>query len=433
MRVVLFLFVLMNGFLAYSSETLFITDIPKALALAKKTKKPLLIDFYGIWCPPCNELDETVYETPMFFQKSKSFVLLKVDADAKSSWEIKDKYRIGGYPTIIFANSNGAELYRIVGYRSPKEFFRVMDIALASKGSDLKKACESKNEDDLWRCALVCAEREEKECAEKAFKKLEAHLKPGSARYEEARTYFVENAGTEDMKKNGYEKLMSEFPASPRALIWAVDYLKLFESQSGALPKNGPLEAVLANYSTMTSDPRLEEFGISLTDLAQFRAELLERLGKIEESKSAWIEAANLLQKAAQTLPKGITPRGLMIERIACLDSAGDSKGALLLANEYRAKYPGEFTFHYWAASILNGDKKYAEALPIARQAYEVSYGDNRIRVATLLVNLLATIPDKSAAQKIYNEVTREYNPSDSLKVRTHRYLRQLEEAMKKL
>ena len=138
------------------------------------------------------------------------------------------------------------------------------------------------------------------------------------------------------------------------------------------------------------------------------------------------------LEKAAAGVASGTPERGFTLERISSLESAGETDAALKLANEYRQKFPDEFTFHYRAGLILERAKKYNEAFPITRRAFEVSYGDNRIRVAILLINLLATVPDKAGAQKTYEEVTREYQPDASLDVRTHRYLKELEEAWKK-
>src|ERR1700735_4565692 len=118
------LFVLFFSFLSYASP--FQTDSDKTFSKARKEGKPVLIDFFGIWCPPCNELDETVFETAGFLTKAKAFVLLRVDADAKQSWKLKHRYKIGGYPTIVFTNPSGKEIYRFVGYRSAKETLGVM-------------------------------------------------------------------------------------------------------------------------------------------------------------------------------------------------------------------------------------------------------------------------------------------------------------------
>src|ERR1700735_70587 len=99
------LFVLFFSFLSYASP--FQTDSDKTFSKARKEGKPVLIDFFGIWCPPCNELDETVFETPSFLEKAKAFELLKIDADKESSWKLKNKFKIGGYPTVVFTNSEG--------------------------------------------------------------------------------------------------------------------------------------------------------------------------------------------------------------------------------------------------------------------------------------------------------------------------------------
>ena len=407
----------------------FASDIDKTFASAKKENKPLLIYFYGIWCPPCNELKETVYESTGFLNKSKSFKLLQVDVDAKNSWKVKSRYKVGGYPTVVFADPKGAEIYRIVGYRTPNEFIRVMDLVLNSKNKSIEKACQSKSNDDIWRCAVICSERKDKVCAETAFKKLEATLKPGSARYELARTYSIENAPNHDLKKDGYERLMNEFPESPQALVWASNYHSSFDEKVKTKPKNEVIEKVLNNYSKMVNDPKREELGISHTDMAQIRADLLEKIGKKTEAVAAWKEAAGLLEKEANSLPKGTVARGFTLERIYCLESAGELDAALKLSQEYREKFPEEFTFYYTAASILNRAKKYSEAIPLAQKAYGLSYGDNKIRVATLLIKLYATIPDKEGAKKVFHEVNSEIKPDSELEIRTHRYLINLQKA----
>ena len=435
MRLALFcLFVSLLGVLVSAeccAET-FGTDISKAFAAAKKTGRPLVISFYGIWCPPCNELEESVFESPDFHVKAKHFDFSKRRRMTPTSWKLKDRYKVGGYPTVVFTNPSGDEIYRIVGYRSPKEFARAIDLVLSAKNQDLKKVLESSTVDSLWRCALVCTERKDRTCAETAYKKLENKLKPESAKYQLARGYFVENAPNEELKRDGYERLLTQFAESPQALVWAGDYLGGFSAETNATPKKALVEKVLSHFSKMLVDPRREELGISATDLLQMKADLLDKLGKSDEAKAAWKEAAAGLEKAAAEISSGSPERGFTIERISSLESAGDTDAALKLANEYRQKFPGEFTFHYKAASILERVKKYNEAIPIARRAYELSYGDNRIRVAILLINLLATVPDRASAQKAYEEVTREYKPDASLDVRTHRYLKQLDEAWKK-
>lgn len=414
---------------ALGAPVKFQTDAKKAFAEAKKRNVPVLISFFGIWCPPCNELEETVYESTGFLDKAKSFVLLKQDADAVASWKLKDKYKVGGYPTVIFTAPSGEELYRVVGYRSPVEFLRVMTLVQSAKDRDLSKACKSQDADDLWRCALVCQERKDNPCANTAYKALESKLKPGSPRYLEARGYFVESAPTEDLKRDGYERLIGEFSESPRSALWAYSYAASFEEGGKLKPKKDLIQKVTDNVDKMIASPDRDEIGVTKTDLLQIKAELLGRLDKKDEAVAVWKEAAKEFATLAEQLPKGSHARGFTIERISCLEEAGDVDGALVLANEYRAKFPDEFTFHYQAAGLLNRSKRMAEALPIAKKAYEHSYGDNRIRAATLLIKVLATVPDKAAAQAIYDSVKKEIKPDTKLEVRTPKYLKALDKA----
>jgi thiol-disulfide isomerase/thioredoxin len=430
----IFLFVMfLTTVISSAKQELFMNDSKKAFALAKKNKNVLMIDFYGIWCPPCNEMNETVFESKAFLQKAKEFTFLKVDVDSKGSWKLKDRFNIGGYPTYVFTTSEGKEIYRVVGSRPLKEFMRILDLVLAAKDKDLSKACASETTDDLWRCAVICSEREDKACAEKAYTKLESSLKPGTARYDLARTYSVENAGTIDLKRDGYERLMKEFPSTPMAMSWATEYMDLFATETRVKPKMELVDKVLSNYSQMLKDPRRAELGLDDTDIAENRAQLLEHLGKVDEAKAAWKEAAVMFEQKAKELPPDAPARGFNIERIACLNAAGDVNAALKLANEYRDKYPDEFTFHFWATRILNGAKKYPEAALVAKKMYATSYGDNRIRAAALYVEILAALSDKEGAKRIYDDVMKENHPDQKLQIRTHRYLKALEETYKKV
>jgi thiol:disulfide interchange protein len=87
-----------------------------ALAEAKKTGKPIFVDFFTTWCGPCKYLDAVTYKDPKFVAASKNWILVKVDAE-KNAANIKlaEKYRVEGYPTILFLKPNGKEVGRSVG------------------------------------------------------------------------------------------------------------------------------------------------------------------------------------------------------------------------------------------------------------------------------------------------------------------------------
>lgn len=428
---IIFIFILLL-FPMRTFGSLFSTDVKGTFAAAQKEKKPIIIDFFGIWCPPCNELDETVFETSGFIEKAKYFRLLKIDADQATSWKLKDKYQIGGYPTVVFTDPKGAEIYRIVGYRSLKEFLLVMDLVLSSKSKKLEQACASKNEDDLWRCAVICSERKNLECSAEAYSKLQGILKPGTAKFDWIRTYAMESVEIPDLQREGYENLLKLYSDTPQALVWAVSYLAAFDDEKNIKPKKDLIDEVLKKFPTMLTDSRLEALGLSQRSLLQIKAELLDKIGKREAAVIAWKEASVLLEKEQSLLPAGTHPKAFTLDRITCLEAAGELEAALKLATQYKMLFPEEFTFYSLSANILDRLKRYSEAITVAKKGYELSYGDNRIRMATLLIRLYGTVPDKVTAKKIFDDITAQVKPEAKLQIRTHRYLKRLQEAWAK-
>ncbi|MBL8843139.1 MAG: thioredoxin family protein [Planctomycetes bacterium] len=98
-----------------------LTDFAAAQKLAKKSKKPLLVDFTGSdWCGWCIKLDEEVFSKAEFKTwAAENVVLVKLDFPrktklpdelAKQNKELAAKYSIQGYPTILFLDAKGEKI-----------------------------------------------------------------------------------------------------------------------------------------------------------------------------------------------------------------------------------------------------------------------------------------------------------------------------------
>ncbi len=103
-------------------------DFDKAAKDAKKSKTPILVDFYTNWCGWCKKLDKDTYSDKGVVDLSRKFVCVKVDGD-KFPQKVKD-YKVDGYPTIVFLNSGSKEVRRIVGYEDADKFLEDMQAAL---------------------------------------------------------------------------------------------------------------------------------------------------------------------------------------------------------------------------------------------------------------------------------------------------------------
>ena len=78
-------------------------DHDAALAIAQKTNKKLLVDFWATWCGACNELDAHTWNDARVKQEiSDRYVPLKIDvtADADKN-KVAKRYGVQGFPTVL--------------------------------------------------------------------------------------------------------------------------------------------------------------------------------------------------------------------------------------------------------------------------------------------------------------------------------------------
>ena len=101
----------------------------QALASARESGKPVVIDFYADWCLPCKELDEKTFSDGKVIAELDRFVRVKADLTVPSdatTQALTKQYGIAGVPTIVFIDAKGAEVKdaRLTGYEPPDAFLQ---------------------------------------------------------------------------------------------------------------------------------------------------------------------------------------------------------------------------------------------------------------------------------------------------------------------
>ncbi|HEX8834836.1 MAG TPA: thioredoxin family protein [Abditibacteriaceae bacterium] len=89
-------------------------DFKTALREAKRTGKPIMVDFFATWCKPCHMLDEMTYKHDAVIKESQRWISVKVDTDVES--ELSAKYGVTGLPTVAFLTPDGKPAGGFVGF-----------------------------------------------------------------------------------------------------------------------------------------------------------------------------------------------------------------------------------------------------------------------------------------------------------------------------
>jgi thiol:disulfide interchange protein len=95
----------------------FFTD---ALALAKKERKSVVLDFYAEWCVPCKRMSRETFSDPKVKALLQRVILLKIDSDRFP--DLAKKFGVIGLPDIRFLGSDGTEKKKLLDYQDAASF-----------------------------------------------------------------------------------------------------------------------------------------------------------------------------------------------------------------------------------------------------------------------------------------------------------------------
>jgi thioredoxin-like negative regulator of GroEL len=103
----------------------------RAMKLARKHDRPVLVDFSTQWCGLCRRLERSTYVEPLVVARADSFIAVKVNAEGSPrEREVVREYGIRHVPTILFLSPRGRQVMRVEGFQGPGQFPRTMDAAL---------------------------------------------------------------------------------------------------------------------------------------------------------------------------------------------------------------------------------------------------------------------------------------------------------------
>jgi len=391
-------------------------DAEAAFVAAAASGRRVLLDFSAVWCPPCQVLAAELLHDPAEAEVLGAFEVVELDADDPASFDLKSRYEVGGYPTMIIAEPDGALVARMVGYPGEEE----TRSWLAAGASELEPL----------ESLLARVEGLEGDEALAAARRL------SEEGLDEEAAAALERAG------EGDEQRLLRFSLEPTAeeLLWLAenaperleDWLwsgySLLTAAPAASPAEGAVEALDA-----ARDAVLDALATAIHEVDPIDG---ADLAYVAGSLAADVAAPVFYGAGASLLRAGLSgdpdlDRGHYTFLATLLEKAGDPDAAHEVLVGAIASFPQEFTYHYADAGLLLRAERHDEALAAVRAAAGVAYGDMSLRAAGREAKVLEAMERvDEAAGVLRAAIEAAERPAEGLKVRTWRYLELLEEQL---
>ena len=369
----------------------------EAWAQAAEQDKLVLLDFGAVWCPPCNALSARVLHDDENAVDLEPFVIAEIDVDQADSWPLKDRYGVGGYPTVVVTRSDGTEIDRHLGFESEPEFLGWLsavqdDVVPIDEllGRELTPA-----ETSALVLRLVRVDRDDE--AVELFEQADENADLRIAR--------VQVEATADdvvwLAQNASDRLYE--------WVWWAD-AELTDEQADVL--QGAIRAEL-----------LQAEGAHAAELM----ELLAEMAPAEARPSLYAAAASTLAGSFTGDPTLDRAHYTALAELYRL--AGDTDAGIQVMKDAASLYPHEFTFFYAAAGVLMRAERYDEALAWSAAARALGYGDQSLRAAHREAKILVGLDRTDEAVALIDATLEAAErPDDGTDVRTFRYLGHLED-----
>jgi len=386
--------------------------VDDALALAKKTHTPVLLDFGAPWCYSCYFMATHVLNGAEWKALEKRTVVGEIDADSPDGAAWMKKLQIKALPAYVVLNENGDELGRVLGEQTRAKFYPEIDKILSGSHTldELKKTAYEGSMDAI--AAVLASYEARKEGAEGLdwYARVPPAVRGKSAQNATVLLWVDRLMLTRAMKT---KDTMHAVGAAKRALagdigcdrpyvvdelLEATDKMPPAQRKTMLTPEKAALDRMLAEDIFIAKPKCADQRSAVITT-----ADVDAALGDAKAETAVLDHAIEAVRKQLGGNYK--KDRNAADNLRVYLVRAKRTDELDALYPKLIAAYPDDYVYPYrWGKSLLERGKP-AEALPLLEKAAGKAYGENRLAVATQRVKALKALHRQADAEKVVAEV----------------------------
>lgn len=106
-----------------SADSKWGNSIQKGFETAKQEKKYVIVDVFADWCTYCMVLEKEIFPDPEVSRILDQFVRVRLDGEEFPN--LRKKYSIEGYPTILFLDGDGNFVTKIAGLATKEDILSI--------------------------------------------------------------------------------------------------------------------------------------------------------------------------------------------------------------------------------------------------------------------------------------------------------------------
>lgn len=388
-----------------------------AFKTAQQRKVPVFIDFQAPWCYSCYFMAQHVLIGSRWEAVERQTVFIEVDADSPEGAYWKTLWGVKALPSYVILNPDGAELGRVLGERTPDEFFSQVETMLQRNSTlDDLRAAAAKGDLNAARDALKLSHARYDAGGLDWFATLPESLRK---RYAADSAVALTLARLELLRASQASNANACTALAPQVLAgdlgcerpyeidrWAACAAKLPDAERRPVlesqldPMRKLVDDRVFGKGPLCADQRSAVLGLY---------DVYDGLGRTGEGRSVLRRAADAV--AAKASDQLGADRNRADNWRVYLEVLEDQAGLDALYPKLIAAYPDDYvySFRYGRNLLARGDA--AKALPYLEQAATKAYGQNRLKVAEQRVLALKALQRGAEARKVVAEALKANGP----------------------